>query len=63
MTTLLSLVGEQPIPILLADRALKPTRHLLAYTERTRRVVENLQLLLAHAELLLLQDAYDLAAI
>ena len=60
---LLSLVGDQPIPILLADRALKQTEHLLAYTERTQRVADNLRALLRHAKPLPLEDAYDLAAI
>jgi len=60
---LLSLIGEQPLPVLLADRALKPARHLLAHSERTRRVAENLYALLPHAELLPLTDPYDLANI
>ncbi len=63
MTTLLSLVGEQPIPILLVDRALQPARHILAHTERTHRVARNLKPLLPHADLLPLENAYDLAAI
>ncbi len=39
---LLSLVGEQPIPILLTWRALHPRQHLLLASETTRRVAENL---------------------
>ncbi|GAB4533092.1 MAG: DUF1887 family CARF protein [Anaerolineales bacterium] len=63
MTTLLSLIGEQPIPVLLADRALRPQRHLLAHSAETRPVAERLAALLPHAELLPLADPYDLAAI
>lgn len=57
---LLSLIGEQPIPILLTDRALKPARHILAHSDRTRRVAEYLRALLPHAELLPLKDPYHL---
>ncbi|MDI6697108.1 MAG: hypothetical protein QME21_18835 [Anaerolineales bacterium] len=57
---LLSLIGEQPIPVLLADRALKPSHHLLAHSERTQPVAEHLHNLLPHAELLPLPNAYDL---
>jgi hypothetical protein len=60
---LLSLIGEQPIPVLLADRALKPTRHVLAHSEKTRRVAENLRALLPHAELLSLENPYHLEGI
>lgn len=63
MTTLLSLIGEQPIPILLVHRALRPDRHILAHTDRTRRVAENLHALLPGAKLLPLADAYDLTII
>lgn len=57
---LLSLIGEQPLPILIADRALKAVRHLLVHSEKTRRVAENLHALLPHAELLPVTDAYHL---
>ncbi len=57
---LLSLIGEQPLPILIADRALKPARHILAHSEKTRRVAENLHALLPHAELLPLEEPYHL---
>lgn len=57
---LLSLIGEQPLPVLLADRALQPARHILAHSEKTRRVAENLHALLPQAELLPLTDAYHL---
>lgn len=60
---LISLIGEQPIPVLLVDRALKPTRHLLAHSEKTCRVAENLKQLLPHAQPLLLHDPYDLDGI
>ena len=63
MTTLLSLIGEQPIPILLVHRALKPERHLLAASDRTMRVAKNLKRLLPHASILPLTDAYDLEKI
>ncbi len=60
---LISLIGEQPIPILLVDRALRPARHILAYTDRTERVAKNLDAMLPHAELFRLKDAYDMAGI
>ncbi len=48
---LVSLIGEQPIPNLLAARQLAATRNLLFFTEKTRPVAENLQRLLAGASL------------
>ncbi len=60
---LISLIGEQPIPVLLVDRALKPKQHILAHSEKTRRVAENLHALLPHTELLPLDDPYDLVSI
>lgn len=57
---LLSLVGEQPIPVLLADRALNPERHLLVHTNLTRSVARHLRALLPHAEMLELKDPYAL---
>lgn len=60
---LLSLIGEQPIPALLADRALQPARHLLAHSDRTETVAKRLKAMLPHADLLLLADAYNLEAI
>jgi hypothetical protein len=47
MTTLIALVGEQPIPILLPIRALKPKRVALMFTEDSRQVAERLQRLIA----------------
>jgi len=60
---LLSLIGEQPIPTLLADRAIRLQRHILAHSAKTRRVAENLQSLLPHAEPLFLEDVYNLEEI
>jgi hypothetical protein len=57
---LISLIGEQPLPILLADRALQPARHVLAHSEKTQRVAENLHAMLPHTELLPLTDPYHL---
>ncbi len=51
MTTLLSIVGEQPMPVLLPDRLLQPTRTLLVCTARSRPVAMRLQRLLPHAVL------------
>ena len=50
MTTLLSLIGEQPIPVLLVDRALRPDHHVLLHTTTTERQARNLEALLSHAE-------------
>jgi len=61
--TLLSLIGEQPIPALLIDRALKPRRHILAHSGKTQAVAQRLKAMLPHADLLLLADAYNLEAI
>ena len=63
MTLLLSLVGEQPIPILLVHRALKPQRHLLVFTDKTKRVADQLHNLLPNSELRPIPDAYNLAEI
>jgi hypothetical protein len=40
------LVGEQPLPNLLPTRHLKPNPAVLVYTDRTRRIAENLEGLL-----------------
>lgn len=58
---LLSLVGEQPIPVLLTWRALRPRQHLLLATSTTRRVAENLAALSpgAQAEVI---EPYDIVA-
>lgn len=50
MTTHLALVGEQPMPVLLIDRHLRPDRTVLVCTERTRPVAERLQRLIRHCE-------------
>ncbi|MEJ5201156.1 MAG: hypothetical protein WHV66_02885, partial [Anaerolineales bacterium] len=60
---LLSLVGEQPIPILLVHRALKPERHLLVCTDKTEAVARQLHALLPHSELRPIPNAYQLAEI
>lgn len=63
MTTLLHLIGEQPMPILLPDRFLQPARSLLVCTARTRPVAERLQRrLLLHATVEEV-DPYDLPTI
>ena len=51
MTTLISLVGEQPMPILLPARYLNPQRHILLHTDRTRAVAQRLESLLEHVTL------------
>jgi hypothetical protein len=62
MTTLISLVGQQPMPILLPDRLLRPERTLLVCTEVTLGVAERLRRLIPHGEIVE-SHAYDLAAI
>jgi len=59
---LISLVGEQPIPILLPIKHLRATRVILVYTADTDRVAQHLQKILPHAMLLKVQP-YDLSAI
>ena len=49
-TTLLSLVGEQPLPVLLPARYLAPERHVLICTALTRAVAGRLQRLLPGSE-------------
>jgi len=51
MTTHLALVGEQPMPVLLPDRLLRPARTVLVCTQRSRPVAERLKRLLPHAVL------------
>jgi len=65
MTTMVALVGEQPIPNLLPVRYLKPTALVLVYTERTKDVARRLQQLLSEIEIVPLEllDAYHVAAI
>jgi hypothetical protein len=62
MTTLLSLIGEQPMPALLPDCFLRPERTWLVCTERTKPVAQRLKKLLPHAQIET-TDAYDLPAI
>ncbi len=62
MTTLLHLIGEQPMPILLPDRFLQPERSLLICTTKTQAVAEHLKRLLPHAAIEE-TDPYDLPAI
>lgn len=59
MTTLLSLIGEQPIPVLLPARYLQPSRHILLGTERTQAVAERVARLLPNCEIELC-EAYSL---
>lgn len=59
---LLSLIGEQPIPVLLPIRCLQPERNLLVYTAKTRERARLLRRLIGGAEDLrddLQVDAYD----
>lgn len=49
MTTLLSLIGEQPIPNLLVHQHLKPGKDILLYTDRTKPVAERLAKILFDA--------------
>jgi hypothetical protein len=57
---LLSLVGEQPIPVLLVARALKPQQHQLCFTETTRRVATNLAIMLPGSRMHAIEP-YDLS--
>lgn len=65
MTTMVALVGEQPIPNLLPVRYLKPEALVLVYTKRTESVARRLQKLLAEIEIypLEIRDAYRVADI
>ena len=60
MTTHLALVGEQPMPVLLIDRHLRPTRTLLVCTRRTQPVAERLQHLIANCMVLPQVNPYEL---
>lgn len=62
MTTLLALVGEQPMPVLLPDRFLQPERTLLICTAKSRPVAQRLLRLLPHAAIEE-TEPYELAAI
>jgi hypothetical protein len=59
MTTLVSLVGEQPMPILLPARHLKPQRSILIHTPQVKPVAQRLQRMIPFSELLPV-DAYNL---
>jgi hypothetical protein len=56
---LLSLIGEQPIPNLLAARALNADNNLLFHTDRTKTIAEHLASLLQNPRLELI-PAFDL---
>jgi hypothetical protein len=60
MTTHLALVGEQPMPVLLIDRHLRPARTLLVCTKRTQQVAERLQRLITNCEVLPQVEPYEL---
>lgn len=49
MNAVLSLIGEQPVPVLLVDRYLKPEVHILLHTAFTRRVAEQLRQVMPQA--------------
>ena len=57
--TLISLIGEQPMPVLLPARYMQPTRHILLCTALTRPVAERLARLAPNCELELC-EAYSL---
>jgi hypothetical protein len=59
---LISLIGEQPIPILLASLYLEPDQNLLVHTDHTREVAERLTKLLPDSKQLSV-DAYEFDAI
>lgn len=62
MTTLLHILGEQPMPILLPDRFLRPERSLLVCTTRSEPVAQRLKRLIPHGQIELVEP-YDLPAI
>ncbi|HIQ12637.1 MAG TPA: DUF1887 family protein [Caldilineales bacterium] len=59
MFILISLVGEQPMPILLPGRYLRPEKHIFLHTDRTRPVAKRLQRLMDNVSLQSV-DAYAL---
>ncbi|MCS7259674.1 MAG: DUF1887 family CARF protein [Anaerolineae bacterium] len=65
MTTMVALVGEQPIPNLLPVRYLKPEALVLVYTKLSEPVARRLQKLCAATEVypLEIRDAYRVAEI
>lgn len=65
MTTLICLVGEQPIPNLLPIKYLQPERVILVHSDRTAAVSDRLKRLLAGTTAVtpVEIDAYDIAAI
>lgn len=58
-TTLVTLVGEQPMPSLMAARTLRADETILVCTEQTRPVAERLKPL-TEGRLLLLNEAYQI---
>ncbi|MCB0256078.1 MAG: DUF1887 family protein [Anaerolineae bacterium] len=62
MTTLLSLIGEQPMPALLPNRFLRPNHTLLICTERTEPVARRISRLIDHSRIEK-TDPYDLTTI
>lgn len=65
MTTMVALVGEQPIPNLLPARSLKPKASVLVCTKSTERIAQRLQQVLSGIEvqLLKIEDAYNIVVI
>ena len=64
MTTMIALVGEQPIPNLLPIRLLQPEQLLLVHTDRTEKVAGRIQELATQSEVGLCKvDAYNIEKI
>lgn len=63
MTTLVSLLGEQVVPILLPILYLRPERVVLVATERMRQTAQRLNSLLSNATIADLMHAFEMPAI
>lgn len=63
MTTLISLIGEQPIPILLPVRYLKPENVILVCSDTTKDVALRLEKMIPNSSLFNIIEAYNIVEI
>lgn len=63
MSTMFALVGEQPIPVWLPFKYLKPEKIFLIYTATTEKVAARLKQMILNSDSIRLSEAYDILEI
>jgi len=60
MSKMLALVGEQPMPVLLPVKYIKPDKLYLLCTTTTEKVAKHLKSMIPNSECMIIYDAYDI---